>query len=270
MDTISYFTSLGFTEYEAKVYLALLDTNPATGYQISKQSGVPRSMVYEALGRLSQRGAILHSDEGRANLYRPIPPDVLLRQIAQEHDQLVEALRKRLKRKSSEDEDLIWTITGRNTILSYAIRMIQQSKEEIFVLLNDNDLEELKYELVNSASRSVNVAAVLTGRASIDSGEFRENDEFRVVRHPPKESELQELAEMSIVVVDAKECLIAARDGTHAGDEEQNIKGVTATITRNRNLVFIVRQFIWMELFTQSMKTKRGMELIDIFDFQDW
>lgn len=51
--------ALGFTEYEAHVYLALLQHHTASGYQLSKASGVPRSMVYEALGRLAQRGAIL-------------------------------------------------------------------------------------------------------------------------------------------------------------------------------------------------------------------
>ena len=33
-------------------HLALLGENPATGYQVSKKAGIPRSMVYEALGRL--------------------------------------------------------------------------------------------------------------------------------------------------------------------------------------------------------------------------
>lgn len=49
-------TALGLTEYEARVYLALLTDHPATGYQISKLAGIPRSMVYEALGRLEARG----------------------------------------------------------------------------------------------------------------------------------------------------------------------------------------------------------------------
>ncbi|MGE5588640.1 MAG: helix-turn-helix domain-containing protein, partial [Clostridia bacterium] len=34
MDPLAALTSLGFTEYEAKTYIALLRSNPATGYQI--------------------------------------------------------------------------------------------------------------------------------------------------------------------------------------------------------------------------------------------
>ena len=41
MDQIHRLGQIGFTEYEAKVYLALLREYPATGYQLSKSSGVP-------------------------------------------------------------------------------------------------------------------------------------------------------------------------------------------------------------------------------------
>ena len=64
MDMLQKLAQIGFTEYEAKVYLALLALNPATGYQLSKESGVPRSMVYEALKRLHARGAALETVEG--------------------------------------------------------------------------------------------------------------------------------------------------------------------------------------------------------------
>ena len=78
VDLLTDLMRLGFTEYEAKVYLALLRENPATGYQVSKQSGVPRSMVYDALSRLHTRGAVQESIEDRATRYRPIAPDLLI------------------------------------------------------------------------------------------------------------------------------------------------------------------------------------------------
>ena len=65
--------ALGLTEYEAKVYTALLAESPASGYQIGKRAGVPRSMVYEALGRLESRGMVLKTGDARATLYRPSP-----------------------------------------------------------------------------------------------------------------------------------------------------------------------------------------------------
>lgn len=270
MDTFSFFTSLGFTEYEAKVYLALLDHNPATGYQISKQSGVPRSMVYEALGRLNQRGAVLRADEGRANLYRPIPPDALLDRIEHEHHQVVGELRKRLKRKTSiEGEDLIWRISGRSAIISYAIQMIQQAQKEIYTLLHDADFQVLQSQLAEGTDRGVKVAAVLTGQASFDLEKFRDVHLLRFVHHPPRESELQQLSRMSIVVIDSQECLIADSENEHGLENTKTTNHLTATITRNQKLVFIARQFLWMELFTQQVKAKLGTELIDMYDYHD-
>ena len=42
MDTaISKLARLGFTNYEAKAYTALLKENPLTAYEIAKNSGIP-------------------------------------------------------------------------------------------------------------------------------------------------------------------------------------------------------------------------------------
>ena len=52
---------LGFSEYEAKAYIALLGKNPVSGYELAKQSGVPRSMIYEVVGKLASRRSSDHA-----------------------------------------------------------------------------------------------------------------------------------------------------------------------------------------------------------------
>ncbi len=37
---------------------SLLKQSPLTGYEISKQSGVPRSMIYQSINKLVSNGAI--------------------------------------------------------------------------------------------------------------------------------------------------------------------------------------------------------------------
>ena len=49
---------LGFSQYESKAYIALLQNSPVTGYELSKRSGVPRSMIYEVINKLNDKGAI--------------------------------------------------------------------------------------------------------------------------------------------------------------------------------------------------------------------
>ncbi len=55
---IAVLEELGFSNYEAKAYLALLRDAPVTGYQLSKISGVPRSRIYETLEKLTRQGFV--------------------------------------------------------------------------------------------------------------------------------------------------------------------------------------------------------------------
>ena len=43
---------------------------------------------------------------------------------------------------------------------------------------------------------------------------------------------------------------------------------MNATITNNRNLVLIARQFVWMELFTQRIYAQIGPDLLPRLDPQ--
>jgi Cd2+/Zn2+-exporting ATPase len=251
VDLLAKLVAVGFTEYEAKVYMALLQEYPSTGYQLSKKSGVPRSMVYEALGRLHARGAVLETVEDRSTLYRPLPPDVLLDHHELEHRRLISELRDGLPRLyTSREEDRVWTVSGRASVLSYAAQMIRQAEREVYLVLGDDDVEPLYEEIAGACERGLSVSTLLTGDADLDCGQ--------VARHPPLESELQELTDTLVVIVDGHEALITSED-----------LETTATITRNRNLVLIARQFVWMELFTQRIYARLGSDLLAHLDPED-
>ncbi len=251
MDLVASLVSVGFTEYEAKIYLELLRDNPATGYQLAKNAGIPRSMVYEALGRLRNRGAVLETIEERATLYRPLPPDVLLDNHARAQEQLLEGMRGGLHQLyHAPDEERLWSIVGRQSVYAYAIQMIREAQQTLMVVLPDPELETLRAELATAQTRSVSISALLTGNGDLEIGQ--------VARHPPLESEIQHLTGMLMVIADHREVLIAGTD-----------QNVTGTITRNHNLVGIARQFIWMELFTQRVYARLGTELLARLEPQD-
>ena len=251
MDLQSDLIALGLTEYESRVYLSLLEGSPANGYQVSKRTGVPRSMVYEALGRLHARGAILKAGNDRSTLYRPVPPDQLLDRYEEEYQRLLGNLRVRLQAVySSPHGELLGTIAGENSILSQASRMIQEASEELLLVLNDRVLERLREWIVSACARGLPTGVLLTGMGDLAC----EN----VARHPPLESELQGLGNLLVVVSDGKECLIASTG--------ENMSG---TITNNQNMVFITRQFIWMELFTQRLYRRLNPELMDLLDQEE-
>jgi sugar-specific transcriptional regulator TrmB len=243
-DLISELTQIGFTEYDARVYLALLGNHPATGYQVSKVSGVPRSMAYESLARLAGRGAVLKSAGGKATTYRPLPPDVLLARVQEEHAVRVRRLNDGLGRLFAvQTEDALWSIDGRQSILPYAAGMANAAESELMLVLPDRDISDLRQALSEASERGVEVNILMTGSAELRFG--------NVVYHPPRESELQKLTESLVVIVDEREALIAS------GTEK-----LSATVTTNENLVLIARQFVWMELFAQRVYARIGPELI--------
>jgi len=251
MDNINKLQQIGFSEYEAKTYLALLKENPATGYQISKNSGVPRSMVYEVLSRLHARGAVLETIEGRATYYRPLPPDILLDQYQNEIQTLISGLRPSLKDFFENQKDnRVWSIVDREAIFAYCVQMLQSAKTEVYILVNDISLDYIKDSIENLAQKNIIPNILSTGSAKISYG--------NVVYHPPLESEIQGLTNTLLILIDNKEVLVA-----NISEESR------ATITENANLILIAKQFVWMEFFTQRVYSQIGDDLLSRLDPND-
>jgi Cd2+/Zn2+-exporting ATPase len=245
MDLVRLLEDLGLTEYEAKVYLALLGAHPATGYQVSKISGVPRSMVYEALGRLELRGAVLKSEEEKATLYRPVSPAILLDRHEREARERAATLRERLVPLYNQEEGgRLWNFSGRRETLAYAGELIDGAARELMLVLTDADVAALRAPLEQAYARGVALGVILTGDETFALGQ--------VVRHPKRETELHRMVETLIVVADEREFLIASGHTV-----------TSATVTTNPNMVLIARQFIWMELFAQRIFARLGDDLLD-------
>jgi len=251
MSTLSDLMALGLTEYEGKIYLALLKESPANGYQLSKRTGVPRSMVYEALGRLHSRGAVHKSGDERKTIYRPLPPEQLLDRHDRQHRQLIEDLQGGLAEiYTSHTEEALWSISGEAAIYSYASQLIEKAVQEIYLVIGDEALEKLRETILSTCDSGASVGALLTGQGELACDQ--------VSYHPPEESEIQGMEHMLVVVVDGQECLIANLE-----------PDMTATVTTNKNLVLISRQFVWMELFAQRVYERLDPAQLDRLDQED-
>jgi sugar-specific transcriptional regulator TrmB len=68
---------LGFSQYEIQVHTVVLKDFPITGYEISKRSGVPRSIIYEVLAKLLKKGAV-YSAPLVPLIYVPLPAKELI------------------------------------------------------------------------------------------------------------------------------------------------------------------------------------------------
>lgn len=244
MDLQKELQKIGFTEYEAKIYLALLKEYPNTGYQISKSSGVPRSMVYEALGRLHAKGAVMETVESRATYYRPLPPEILLDQHLANINNLVHDLKPGLSELyRSQDDTSIWSLADQDAVFAYAIQMLEKAKDEVFLVINDEAADLLYPALESLSKRNIPLNILGTGEFDFPFGV--------IVQHPPLESQIQGLTDTLLILIDGQEVLVA--------NTTQNTQ---ATITKNKNLILIAHQFIWMEFFTQRVFSAIGEDLL--------
>lgn len=234
-ESLKALQQLGFTEAEARVYLILLAGPPATGYRIAMRAGMSRSMVYEALGRLEGRGAVLRSGDGRGILYRPVRSDDLLDRMQRDYRDQVDRLRRDLHRPAMPDPAAgFWTGRGHETIDAVARRLLTHARRELLLVMPDEAIERFEPDLVAACRRRVRVGVVTTGKHQAPCG--------LSVRHPSQESEVQRIDQVLLICADAEEVMIA------------DLKGEgSATLTAEALMVHIARQFVWMELLTQCL-----------------
>lgn len=80
----------GLTEYQARVYLTLLDVGTATASQVAPVSKVPRTRIYTTMQQLHQKGLVQILPETPLR-YQPVPFEDYLQALAED-------LRSRVKR----------------------------------------------------------------------------------------------------------------------------------------------------------------------------
>ena len=151
--------ALGFTTYESKAYITLLKNNPSTRYELSKNSGVPRSAIYDVIKKLETLGAVnaLYTSPEK---YVPLPPDQLLGLLERQFKERLEDARKALKQFDTEIEPgHLWNIVGYQNMLHKAREMISNAKETIFLSIWDRECKKLKEDLDAAHDRGIRIIA---------------------------------------------------------------------------------------------------------------
>jgi len=170
-EIIVYMKKLGFTEYESKVYIALLSKHPATAYTISQASGVPHSRVYDIARRLIKKGAaILYGKNPDA--FSPISPEELIQKLKKGQNRYINELEKNLNKITfTSNYDPIWNISNRDEALRITRNIIKEAKQKIYLGIWDEELKSLLPEIRYSYNNGIQVFLLIYGKMDIDFGE---------------------------------------------------------------------------------------------------
>lgn len=154
---------LGFTDYEARVYVALLLASPATAYEISKSNGLPRPNVYSALEGLERKGAVQRVSKEPVR-YVPVDPKELLERISRNVSHRCVSLRERLiSLKPAQQTEYVWNVSGTDEAHSKIDELIAEARRHVWIKAYHAALEPHFASLEAAARRGVSVLLVLFG-----------------------------------------------------------------------------------------------------------
>lgn len=250
-DLLQDLKRLGFTEYEARVYVQLLLQNPATAYEIAKAAGVPRPNTYQALESLSKRGAALPVSENPVR-YVAAEPQELLDSIARQTKSLCSDLSEKLAALApTPDDQYVWTLRGDAVVHDKISAMIEDSRETIWIKAADDVVRRHKDALRRAAERDIDILMVLFGP---DPDEFRFTDKCRIYIHEANGVRMGTADNLFTLAVDQVEMLTA----TVAGE-------VIAAHTRNRPIVNVAESLIRHDYYMAEIFARLGPEIDEAF-----
>ena len=100
-ERIHRLADFGLTDYQARVYLALLDLGTATAKQVPPHARVPRTRVYTTMAQLNERGLVEILPESPLR-YKPVPFSTFLAKLAAEHKDTARRLEAQLPALSEQ------------------------------------------------------------------------------------------------------------------------------------------------------------------------
>jgi sugar-specific transcriptional regulator TrmB len=253
-DPIDKLVQIGFSEYEAKAYVALLRESPVTGYQLSKLSGVPRSMIYEVVGKLTARGAAMTLRTGGSTKYAPIPAAEFFDQLHREHEELIDSLKDDLTAfASAPNLDYVWNIEGHENMMAKAMEMIDQAETRVYLALLPATFPALQPTLEGAIERGVRVVIYTTGDLDLPGSQV-------VVAHVAEQTLGQARGLGLILVIDGEEVLVG---------EWLTATQARASWTSSPLLVFIAEHHLRTDLYLPQILALLGDRALDIIQEED-
>lgn len=157
---------LGFTQYQARAYLTLLQAPRVSGYELARRSGIPQSKIYEVADKLIQKELIVAIEEGDATRYVPLDPAKAIASYRLDYgtalDQVEEQLPRLFKGEQGE-ASYVLSFVGERDVFAKASAMIDSAKEDIYLMLWPNELPNLQLALENADGRGVAIAICVYG-----------------------------------------------------------------------------------------------------------
>lgn len=154
---------LGLSEYESKAYAGLLEHHPSNGYHLSKQTGIPRSRIYDVLRALLQKQLVFEGEE--EGQFFPLEPDRLVFKLKTDYQELFTNIERHTRElyKRSETLHSLRYVRGRKEIMELSCMLIDQAKERIALSVWQDEMPDLESVLSRAEQRGVTLRGIFFG-----------------------------------------------------------------------------------------------------------
>jgi len=251
--------ALGFGNYEAKAYCALLTRAPANGYQVAQASGIPRAKIYECLQRLVSRGAAIQveSQDDAARLFAPTDPKELLNDIAGGLEASMDRARDALAHfeDSPRMVEVLWRISSRQDLVDRGLKLTNDANKTLHVAIWSEEFAKLLPNFMTAAERGIRIALILynphPGLAQLQSlspGVIQHNRS--------KRQAIPVMGRQFVLVADMERCI------TGTVFPNNVVEGV---FTMNLGLVTNAVDLVNHEIYLERVMIAAGQPVKDIF-----
>src|SRR5205809_1728974 len=132
----------GLTEYEAKVYVSLVESGTQAASELSSTASIPYSKIYEILGNLERKGWV-ETEQGRPSKYYPKAPSTALESsrarlettLKSSQADAMEELQPLYEKKGAREKPDIWIVRGQDNILDKIKETLSRTRRELMVAM---------------------------------------------------------------------------------------------------------------------------------------
>ena len=160
-EVLELLRNVGLSEYESKAYVSLVFLGPSKANEISQESSIPQSKIYDVLDQLMNK-QLVEVFEGRPKEFKAIAPEVafkfFLEQKEKEFIDLKDRLNsvaKLLKSIKPKEEVIggIWSIKGKKwqEFFDKTSEMVERSEKYVYGVTRDYSFSTQLSKVIRSA-----------------------------------------------------------------------------------------------------------------------
>jgi sugar-specific transcriptional regulator TrmB len=250
-DLIAHLQRIGFTQYEAQIYITLARGGALNGNEISQASHVPSSKTYETLRKLLAKGAVASFADGETTKYVALPPAQVIERYRERINTTLDHLEAELGQLAApEVEEQVLSMRGELAVLSRARDAVAATRDELYIALWSDELPALRKSLIDAQARGIRLHVMLYGNG-------RETGIGNVYHHSHTGIVNSRIDGRLLVLVSDGAQTVVARFA--AGNQ------VYGVCSQNRALALLAKEYLGHDIILECAKERINRDEWDVW-----